>query len=190
MYGYEYPEPKIRIQQLADAVQLIRRMWTESPASFEGRHYRIDGAYAEPLPADPPIVMLGGSGEQLTLRVIARYADWWNAGGATPEQVAQKRAVLAEHCDKVGRDVDDILVNWQCQCLAIGDSEDEARRIAETAPLFAHERSAIVGTPEQVAEKLQTYVDLGCTGFIPWCADYPDTESLRLFAEKVIPSFR
>src|SRR5688572_26299350 len=153
MYGYEYPLPKVRIGQLADAVQLIRKMWTESPASFEGSHYRIDGAYAEPRPKEPPIVMIGGSGEQLTLRVVARYADWWNASGGAPEQVAQKRAVLAEHCDKVGRDVDEILVNWQCQCIAIGDSEADARRIAEAAPLFPQERSAIVGTPEQVRER-------------------------------------
>ena len=48
----------------------------------------------------------------------------------------------------------------------------------------------LVGTPEQVAEKVQAYVDLGCAGFFPWCSDYPDTETMRLFAEQVIPSFR
>src|SRR4051812_48381183 len=72
MYGYEYPLPKVRIQQLEDAVQLIKAMWTDSPASFEGRHYRVDNVYAEPLPSAPPIVMIGGSGEQLTLRVVAK----------------------------------------------------------------------------------------------------------------------
>lgn len=48
----------------------------------------------------------------------------------------------------------------------------------------------LVGTPDQVAEKIQTYLDLGCTGFLPWCSDYPETETLRLFAEQVIPRFR
>ncbi len=48
----------------------------------------------------------------------------------------------------------------------------------------------LVGTPEQVCDKIQTYVDLGCTGFVPWCSDYPDTESLTLFAEQVMPNFR
>src|SRR5919198_2751342 len=155
MYGYEYPPPKVRIGQLAEAVQLLRQLWSESPSSFEGSYYRLEGAYAEPRPSEPPIVMIGGSGEQLTLRVVARYADWWNAGGGTPEEVAAKRSVLAEHCRKVGRDVDEILVNWQCQCVAIGDSQAEAERIAEAAPLYARERSAIVGTPEGVRERLQ-----------------------------------
>ena len=190
MYGYEYPVPKVRIGQLADAVQLIKAMWTESPASFEGQYYKIDGAYAEPRPRERPIVMIGGSGEQLTLRVVAKHADWWNASGGTPEQVAQKRAVLAEHCDKVGRDVDDILVNWQCQCVAIGDTEAEARRLAEAAPLFARERSAIVGTPEQVRERLQGFVDVGVRDFILRFADFPRMEMPLRFAEEIAPKLR
>jgi alkanesulfonate monooxygenase SsuD/methylene tetrahydromethanopterin reductase-like flavin-dependent oxidoreductase (luciferase family) len=190
MYGYEYPLPKVRIGQLADAVQLIRKIWTESPASFAGQYHSIDAAYAEPRPDEPPIVMIGGSGEQLTLRVVAKHADWWNASGGTPEQVAQKRAVLAEHCQKVDRDVDDILVNWQCQCLAIGDSEDEARRIAESAPLFSRERSAIYGTPEQVAEKLQGFVDVGVRDFILRFADFPRTENALRFAREIVPKLR
>jgi alkanesulfonate monooxygenase SsuD/methylene tetrahydromethanopterin reductase-like flavin-dependent oxidoreductase (luciferase family) len=190
MYGYEYPVPKVRIGQLADAVQLIKAMWTESPASFEGQYHKIDGAYAEPRPRERPIVMIGGSGEQLTLRVVAKHADWWNASGGTPEQVAQKRAVLAEHCDKVGRDVDDILVNWQCQCVAIGDTEAEARRLAEAAPLFTHERSAIVGTPEQVRERLQGFVDVGVRDFILRFADFPRMEMPLRFAEEIAPKLR
>jgi alkanesulfonate monooxygenase SsuD/methylene tetrahydromethanopterin reductase-like flavin-dependent oxidoreductase (luciferase family) len=190
MYGYEYPPPKVRIGQLADAVQLIRKLWTESPATFEGAYYRLDGAYAEPRPSEPPILMIGGSGEQLTLRVVARYADWWNASGGTPEQVAAKRAVLAEHCRKVGRNLDDILVNWQCQCLAIGDSEAEARRIAEAAPLYARERSAIVGTPEQVRERLQGFVDVGVRDFILRFADFPRLDGARRFAAEVAPRLR
>ena len=190
MYGYEYPLPKVRIAQLAEAVQLMRKLWSESPASFEGKHYRLEGAYAEPRPAEPPIVMIGGSGEQLTLRVVARHADWWNAGGANPEQVAQKRGVLAEHCRAVGRDVDEILVNWQCQCLAIADSEAEAQRIAEAAPLYPRERSAIVGTPEQVREKLQGFVDVGVRDFILRFADFPRLEGAQRFAREVAPKLR
>jgi len=190
MYGYEYPPPKVRIGQLADAVQLIRKLWTESPATFEGAYYRIEAACAEPRPAEPPILMIGGSGEQLTLRVVARHADWWNAGGGTPEQVAAKRSVLAEHCRKVGRDLDDILVNWQCQCLAIGETEAEAQRIAEAAPLYAHERSAIVGTPEQVRERLQGFVDVGVRDFILRFADFPRLDGARRFAEAVAPKLR
>lgn len=57
-------------------------------------------------------------------------------------------------------------------------------------PVDSWTEGNLVGTPEQVAEKAQTYIDLGCGGFVPWCSDYPETETLRLFAEKVIPQFR
>src|SRR5207302_3957305 len=112
------------------------------------RHYKIEGAYAEPRPAERPIVMIGGSGEQLTLRVVAKHAEWWNASGATPEELRHKLGVLAEHCQKVGRDVEDILINWQCQCVAIGDTEAEAQRLAEASPLHQHGgRGSVIGAP-------------------------------------------
>jgi alkanesulfonate monooxygenase SsuD/methylene tetrahydromethanopterin reductase-like flavin-dependent oxidoreductase (luciferase family) len=57
-------------------------------------------------------------------------------------------------------------------------------------PFESWQAGNLVGTPEQVAEKLQTYIDLGCTGFVPWCSDYPEHETLRLFAEKVMPQVR
>ena len=191
MYGYDYPAPKVRIAQLAEAIQVIRALWTESPASFEGVHYRLDNAYAEPRPAEAPLVMIGASGEQLALRVVARHADWWNTGAPTPEALTAKRAVLAEHCRAVGRDVDEILVNWQCQCVAIADSEAEARRLAERAPLYERSpQSAVVGTPEQVAERLQGFIDAGARDFILRFADFPRAENLHRFAREIAPRLR
>ncbi|OWY62611.1 hypothetical protein B7486_57480, partial [cyanobacterium TDX16] len=57
-------------------------------------------------------------------------------------------------------------------------------------PVASWKAGNLVGTPEQVAERIQQYVDLGCTGFLPWCADYPDTTTLRLLATEVMPEFR
>jgi alkanesulfonate monooxygenase SsuD/methylene tetrahydromethanopterin reductase-like flavin-dependent oxidoreductase (luciferase family) len=191
MYGYPYPAPKERLQQLDEAVQLMRRLWTEAPASFAGRHYRLDAAYAEPRPAKPPLIMIGAAGEQLALRVVARHADWWNAMTATPEALLAKRAVLAGHCERVGRDPEEIVINWQCQCVAIGDSEAEARRLAEAAPLYRHSpQGAVVGTPEQVAERLQTYVAAGVRDFILRFADFPRLDGALRFAREIAPRLR
>jgi alkanesulfonate monooxygenase SsuD/methylene tetrahydromethanopterin reductase-like flavin-dependent oxidoreductase (luciferase family) len=188
MYGYDYPVPKIRMAQLDEAIRLIRAMWTESPASFEGEHYRLDKAYANPLPVDPPIVMVGASGEQLGLRVVAKHADWWNTTASTPEALTAKRDVLAAHCEKVGRDVDDILVNWQCQVVAIGDSEAEARRIAEAAPLYQQSSNdGVVGTPEQVSARLQEFIAAGVRDFNLRFADFPRTEGALRFAREIAP---
>jgi len=188
MYGYPYPAPKMRIEQLADAVQLIRAIWTESPATFVGKHLSIDHLYAEPRPAQPSLIMIGASGEQLGLRVVARYADWWNTTAPTPDDLRRKIAVLAEHCRKVGRDVDDILINWQCQVVAIGDSEAEARAIAERSALYPHSQSsAIVGTPEHVTEKLGAFVEAGVRDFILRFADFPRLDGARRFAREIAP---
>ena len=191
MYGYDYPAPKVRIGQLDDAIRVIRALWTTSPASFSGAHYRLYAAYANPLPADPPLVMIGASGEKLSLRVVARHADWWNTGAPTPAALAAKRAILAEHCRKVGRDVDDILVNWQCQCVAIADSEAEARRLAETSPLYRRSPDdAVVGTPEQVRDRLQGFIDVGVRDFILRFADFPRLDGALRFAREIAPHLR
>jgi len=165
MYGYPYPSPKIRMEQLADAVQILRALWTESPATYVGKHFSIDQAYAEPRPAEPPLIMIGASGEQIGLRLVARYADWWNNTAPTPAELKTKLAVLTEHCQKVGRDVEDILINWQCQVVSIADSAAEARKLAETNPLYQRApHAAVVGTPEQCAAQIRTLLALGFQG--------------------------
>ena len=76
-YGWPFPSAPVRIAQLAEAIELIRRMWTEAPATWAGEHYRIAGAACEPRPDPIPPIMVGGHGEKHLLRVVARHADWW-----------------------------------------------------------------------------------------------------------------
>jgi alkanesulfonate monooxygenase SsuD/methylene tetrahydromethanopterin reductase-like flavin-dependent oxidoreductase (luciferase family) len=192
MYGYEMPRPAVRIQQLDEACQIMRRMWTESPASFQGRHYTIDQAYANPLPNPVPPIMIGGSGEQLTLRVVAKHADWWESGSHAPDEYRRKSAVLAEHCDAVGRDPTSILHVWQCQVVSLADTEDEARAIAERSLLYHHSTDAtrLVGTPEQILERLEERMHLGVRHFILRFMDFPQTDQALRFATEIAPKLR
>jgi alkanesulfonate monooxygenase SsuD/methylene tetrahydromethanopterin reductase-like flavin-dependent oxidoreductase (luciferase family) len=191
MYGYAYPPPKIRMEQLEDAVHILRAVWSDSPATYDGKHLRIDRALAEPRPAEQPILMIGASGEQLGLRIVANHADWWNNTSADPTELGRKLAVLGEHCQKVGRDVEDILINWQCQVVAIGDSEREAQAIADANALYPHSQAgALIGSPEQVAEKLQAFVDVGVRDFILRFADFPRLEGIRRFEREIAPTLR
>jgi F420-dependent oxidoreductase-like protein len=99
-----------RIRRLGEACQVIRLLWTEQAPSFEGKYYRLTKAYCEPKPVQkpyPPFV-IGGSGEQLTLRVVARYADIWNYVTGPIEEFKRKNAVLDQHCAAVGRNPADI----------------------------------------------------------------------------------
>ena len=192
-YGYEFPKPKDRIRMLDETVQIVRSMWTEPETTFAGAHYDIRRAQCDPKPLQrphPPI-WIGGGGEQLTLRVVAKYADCSNFGGQ-PEVFAHKRDVLREHCTAVGRDPDAIRLTWSPEVF-IRRTEAEVLAAGSLAvwgqPAEEWRANNLVGTPEQVAEKMRAYVALGCRGFVPWCSDYPDTETLTLLAE-ILPEVR
>ena len=126
-YGYDFPQPKDRIEMLSETVQIVRSMWTEPETTFRGRHYEVSRANCDPKPLqDPhPPIWIGGGGEQLTLRVVAKYADCSNFGG-TLAQWEHKREVLKGHCAAVGRDFDSIRKTWSPEVF-IRSTETEVR---------------------------------------------------------------
>jgi F420-dependent oxidoreductase-like protein len=154
--------PGERIRRLGEACEITRRLWTQPLTDFEGRYYQLTQARCEPKPIQkpyPPIV-IGGSGEQLTLRVVAQYADIWNFGGTDVETFQHKVRVLHEHCAAVGRDPEQIELSVQ------------ARVNYDDLP-------ATVGT-------LQPLVDAGATHLILMLAyPYPEGIVARL-AEEVV----
>jgi F420-dependent oxidoreductase-like protein len=186
-YGYEMPAPRVRIGMLRESVEIVRSMWTQSETSYSGEYYQTHRANCDPKPLQnphPPI-WIGGGGEQLTLRVVAQHADWSNFGG-TPEEFSRKRDVLRQHCDKVGRDESTIRKSWSPEIL-IRERESELRDLQRTGlrrESFEDWRAAnLIGTREEVAEKISLYRELGCSGFIPWCVDYPNSQTLEAFAD-------
>jgi F420-dependent oxidoreductase-like protein len=105
-YGIPLYPAGERIRRLGEACEVIRRLWTEETVDYEGRYYQLRGARCEPKPVQKPYppFMIGGSGEQLTLRVVAQYADMWNYAGGPAEDFRHKSAVLDDHCAAIGRD--------------------------------------------------------------------------------------
>ncbi len=193
-YGFDFPQPRIRIGMLREAVEIVKSMWTVPSTTYEGRYFKLERAQCEPKPLQrphPPI-LIGGGGEQLTLRVVARLADRSNFGGKPPE-FARKCEVLKDHCRDIGRDYDEIEKTWSPEVF-LRQTEDEVIAAGSHSfwgePFESWREGNLVGTPEQVAEKIQTYIDLGCTSFMPWNSDYPSDGTLRLFAENVISQFR
>jgi F420-dependent oxidoreductase-like protein len=193
-YGYEFPAPKDRIGMLDETVQIVRSMWSQQETTFAGKYYDLKRAQCDPKPLQrphPPI-WIGGGGEQLTLRVVARSADCSNWGGP-PEVWAHKRDVLRQHCAAVGRDPSQIRMTWSPELFmrpTEAEVEAGAAHVARGRDIGEWRAGNLVGTPEQVAEKLRRYAEQGCKGLVPWCADYPDTETLQLLATDVMPAFR
>ena len=192
-YGYEFPKPKDRIGMLRESVEIVKSMWTNVETTYDGKYYKTVRANCDPKPLQKPTppVWIGGGGEQLTLRVVAEHADCSNFGGK-PDEWARKREILKGHCAAVGRDESEIRKTWSPEVFIRSTEKELTQRTKGGLWGDSVENwrdNNLVGTPEQVAEKIATYVKLGCSGFIPWCADYPDTETMELLATRVMPEF-
>ena len=184
-YGWPFPSARTRIEQLAEAIQICRLMWTETPANFEGKHYHIKDAYCEPKPDPIPPVMVGGAGEKYTLRVVAQHADSWNYIYVDRETYAHKQEVLKEHCRAVGRDYDEI-EQVAAMGILIAENEAEVERL-RNSPDVRPIGNGIAGTPEQVREKLQEAIDQGAHRLVVNFVDAPRLECTYLFAATVLP---
>ena len=184
-----------RLDWLDESVGAIRRVLDgESVTSAPGGRYAFDDLRHAPLPVQPHLpIMIGGSGEKKTLRTVARYADLWNAMG-TPEKLAHKVDVLRGHCDAVGRDIAGIEFTLGIKA-TIRDSQAEAERVWTDA--MAHNRTPMAnvadddtfwnGTPEQIADRLRPYVELGFRTVISEQPAPYDVETLERLIGEVVP---
>ncbi|HEY8092949.1 MAG TPA: LLM class flavin-dependent oxidoreductase, partial [Acidimicrobiales bacterium] len=129
MLGLELGSRNDRADRLEESVQVIRALWTQPRTTFEGQHYQLREAVAEPKPVQQPYppIWIGGSGPKRTLRITAQYADVWNAAGGSPEEVAASSAILDQHCADVGRDPGQIRRSVQ-----VGVGEEDMSQIRST----------------------------------------------------------
>ena len=164
-YGFELPPLRERMDRLDEALTIVRAMFTEDRPSFEGRHYRISEALNVPRPVQPngPPILVGGGGEQRTLRIAAKHADMthWFALGL--DALRHKTDVLERHCAEIGRDPGTIERTIGAPVIVAAD-DAEARSFLERMP---EDRRPFVkiGTPGQMADEMRPYVDAGFTGF-------------------------
>jgi F420-dependent oxidoreductase-like protein len=195
-YGYEFPNIRTRLDQLEEAIEILKKMWTEDATTFHGFHYHVENARCLPKPArkpHPPI-LIGGGGEKVLLRLVARFADIWNNMGIHHRDVTTKLAILKAHCEKVGRDAAEIEISQQTLG-AIGSSKEEARRNTEALHnelgfLSGAPELCLTGTPDELVARIKRNVDLGITTFIISFGRHAGEKALTLFAREVIPAFR
>jgi alkanesulfonate monooxygenase SsuD/methylene tetrahydromethanopterin reductase-like flavin-dependent oxidoreductase (luciferase family) len=185
-YGWPYPATRTRIAQLAEAIELIRAMWTQAPASYRGEHYQIADAYCEPRPAPVPPIMIGGHGETYLLRVVARHADWWNYPFREPALYTHKQEVLKRHCRDVGRDYDTIRQVVRVGIL-IAETERDVERLKGAPGVRPMSDIRLAGTPEQVTDALRRIIGQGAHRLTVNFADAPRPDGTLLFAKAVLP---
>jgi F420-dependent oxidoreductase-like protein len=186
-YGYDYPEVKERLDRLEEAVQIIRKMWSEDSPSFHGQYYHIENAVCNPRPNPLPPLLIGGAGPLRTLKIVAKYADWCNLNNKSVAECVESLEILRKHCQKIGRDPAEIVKTFSCDCVAVAPTHAAAESIYQSS--FFAPYAPIVGTPDEVTAKLQAYIDLGITHFILRFADFPRTDGAELFMKEVMPRF-
>jgi len=185
-YGWPYPPTRVRIAQLAEAIELIRAMWTQAPAFYKGEHYELRDAYCEPRPQPTPPIMVGGHGEKHLLRVVARHADWWNYGFRDRATYAHKQEVLKQHCRDARRDYDEIKQVVRAGIL-IAETEREVERLKASPLTRPLADIHIAGTPAQVTDTLRQVIAQGAHRLTVNFADVPRPEGTYLFAATVLP---
>ncbi|MDW3645332.1 MAG: LLM class F420-dependent oxidoreductase, partial [Nitrososphaeraceae archaeon] len=193
-YGIHFPAASERMSRLEEAIQIIRKMWTEEPsASFNGIYYQIRNAYCNPKPIQKPSppILVGGSGERKTLKIVAKYADACNLFGSA-ETVKRKLNILKEHCKSVGRDYNSIL-KTKLSIIVVEDekqtSEKKIEQIFKGMPEEQIREFAIHGTPEEVIRQIESFEQVGIQYLIVDLDPTRELEALDVFANKIIKKF-
>jgi|HigsolmetaAR201D_1030396.scaffolds.fasta_scaffold13870_2 alkanesulfonate monooxygenase SsuD/methylene tetrahydromethanopterin reductase-like flavin-dependent oxidoreductase (luciferase family) len=166
-HGFPFEAPAVRIRQLDEALQIIKSMWTQPRTTFNGTYYQVRDLPCEPKPTPVPPILIGGSGEKLMLRLVARHADWWNSGAA-PDVYARKLSVLQQHCADVGRDFNSIVKTVQIELPPPTDAT----------------------TTKQTIDRLRQYTDLGVSHLMLDFGVVKDPDVVRRIGEDVLATFR
>ncbi len=190
-YGYEFPGGPTRLRQLRDAVQIILKMWTEDEAVFEGKYHQVHGAINQPKGVQQPHIplLIGGGGEQVTLKLVAQYADACNVGHLDPAGLERKFSIIKKHCEEVGRDYNAIRRTVLFNC-AIAETDEAA--LAKSSPFRRNipsgriREQALVGTPDTIRQRLAEIEQTGAQEIILYMPDARDLASVRLFARECI----
>ncbi|HVB95888.1 MAG TPA: LLM class F420-dependent oxidoreductase [Nitrososphaerales archaeon] len=191
-YGIPFPSTKERLERLDEAVQVIRLMWTEDRASFDGRYYQLRGAYCNPKPIQKPHpkILIGGSGERRTLKTVAKYGDACNIFGSV-DTVKGKLEVLRGHCKEVGRDYDSIIKSKLGRVI-VGDRESIEKGFEQMGGGVTKERMKeflTYGTPEQIRQDVEAYREAGIDYLIFSFDPRHELEAVTRFGSDVVSTF-
>ena len=188
-YGFPYPPPGERLGRLEEAIQIVVKMMTERPVTFEGRYYQVHDAVNDPPPVQKPRppLMIGGSGEQRTLRLVAKYADYCNIFRATPDELRHKYGVLRQHCQELGRPYEAITRTSHATVIVV---KTKAEADAKRARGFRTLSTPFIGTPDEIIAQVREHAAAGSQYFIFNLQEAHLVEPLYLMGEKVLPALR
>ena len=200
-FGFPFPETSVRLEMLAEQLEIVHRLWTEEHVDFHGRHYTLEDAPGRPKPVQQPRprLLVGGSGSRGSAEPAARFADEYNSPFVSPEDYATVRAKVVRACERVGRDPATMHFSTMTGCL-IGSTRDEALerarqlygRIARDVDfetwIERYAQRSIIGSVEEAAARLREYEEAGCERVMLQHLLHADLEPVRLIGRELAPA--
>jgi F420-dependent oxidoreductase-like protein len=186
-YGIPFPGVPERLGRLREAVQIIQKLWTQDYTTFDGKYYHVKGAICNPKPIQKPRpqILIGGGGEKVTLRIVARYADACNVFAGTPEAYKAKLDVLKEHCKAVGRDYGSIVKTKGGRVVVGMDGAAIRRRVEERVKDPQWRQTMIYGSYDDVIKRIGEFKDVGLEYLIAGFDPASEVDDLKAFSQVV-----
>ena len=193
-YGIPFGTMGNRINMLSEAVEILRGLWLEKQFTYNGKYYKVKNAYLEPKPIQKPYpkLLIGGGGVKMTLNIVARYADMCNfeGWGGSIQGYIDKTRILENHCDNVGRNINEIERSW-CTEFSVSRDKDEIEtikhKIKNDPGLNKRSGADIVGSPDECASKIGEWIDGGVEHFVFQFIYGDKTDPMKTFVEDVLP---
>jgi F420-dependent oxidoreductase-like protein len=194
-YGFEFPGVRTRLDQLAETLEIVTRLFTQPRTTVDGRFYRFVDAPFEPKPVQRPLpITIGGAGPKVLMKLVARYAQRWNCPMPAAPRLQEHLSALRAHCRDIGRDPAEVVVSEQIAVI-LGKDDASLRAKRATAERMIGgfvdiESMAICGTPNAVIDRLAQKIESGVRDFAILFGDFGAPDSLELFASRVRPALK
>jgi len=195
-YGFAFGTAHERARKLAEALEVINKLWTDDHPSFHGKYYSLDHAPFAPKNVQkphPPII-IGGQGERWIVPLVARYGDGWNAvSGVSPDGIRERRRIIDDECRRIGRSPCPTYVSVLLPLVAITNiplAGPVVRFGARAVVKKEVAQSILADSPDAIRDRIRTYVDAGASEIILSLRPPFDRELVRRFAQEIMPSFR
>ncbi|MBI5105401.1 MAG: LLM class flavin-dependent oxidoreductase [Solirubrobacterales bacterium] len=194
-YGFDFPSMKVRMDRMAEQLEVIAGSFREGPFTFAGEHYAVRDLDARPRPVQDPLpIVMGGAAKPRGAGLAARFAAEYNAVGATPQECLEVRGRLDQACQDAGRIPATLPLSVMCGFLVGRDVQDLAERAdrlgawrGQPVDIADLGRRWLVGTPDRLVERIREYAGMGVERIVLQHHLHRDHAALELLAERVVP---
>jgi len=182
-YGYDFPTPGVRVEQLDEYVKIIKVLWTQEQATLRGKYYRVENAYCEPKPEPLPPIMIGAMKPKM-ISLAVQHADWWNVSWTALDDYRRMVAECAQACEQTGRDPRTLRRTWFGGCICAPNEAELTKLLGDRTP----PPGGISGTAEQVIEQMQGFMEIGVDYFMLGTPGLPNFTTLETLLDEVLPA--